>query len=201
MDAQGGVLGVANAVFEAHNSNMKHLNAKDVLFSHQEIEKLKNWVPNDFRFGSWSNCFYCGTSPTDQEHVIPFSMLTSEKRTETSDRFGPRTPSCHECNSILSNYFFDSLAERCEYANKRLRRRYSKLLHMETWQQWELDEIKGKLRGYVLSKQAERGIAVDRVSWQFREGFTKLFEEAYQSALTEFPENKDFHGFMKPKWI
>ena len=72
---------------------------------------------------------------------------------------------------------------------------------METWQQWELDEIKGKLRGYVLSKQTERGIAVDRVSWQFKEEFTKLFEEAYQSALTEFPKNKEFHKFMKPKWL
>jgi hypothetical protein len=72
---------------------------------------------------------------------------------------------------------------------------------METWQQWELDEVKGKLRGYVLSKQAERGIAVDRVSWQFKEEFTKLFEEAYQSAKSEFPGNEEFQNFMKPKWL
>lgn len=199
--AQKVLLGVANSILKVHNLDMKHLTAKDVLFSKNEVEKFKNWVPSDFRFGSWSNCFYCGTSPTDQEHVIPFSMLTLEKRTNESANFGPRTPSCHECNLILSNYFFDTLAERCEYANKRLRRRYSKLLHMETWQQWELDEVKGKLRGYVLNKQAERGIAVDRVSWQFKEDFTKLFEEAYQSAKSEFPNNEEFHNFMKPKWL
>lgn len=195
------VLKVAGLVLKAHNWNMKQLTAKDILFSQSEIEKLKNWVPSDFRFGSWSSCFYCGTSPTDQEHVIPFSMLTLQKRKEASANFGPRTPACHECNLILSNFFFDSLFERCEYANKRLRRRYSKLLHMETWQQWELDEVKGKLRGYVLSKQAERGIAVDRVSWQFKEEFTKLFEEAYQSAKSEFPGNEEFQNFMKPKWL
>jgi hypothetical protein len=195
------VLKVAGLVLKAHNLNMKQISAKDVLFSQSEIEKLKNWVPSDFRFGSWSSCFYCGTSPTDQEHVIPFSMLTLQKRTDASANFGPRTPACHECNLILSNFFFDSLSERCEYANKRLRRRYSKLLHMETWQQWELDEVKGKLRGYVLSKQAERGIAVDRVSWQFKEEFTKLFEEAYQSAKSEFPGNEEFQNFMKPKWL
>lgn len=201
MAAQVAVLELANVVLAVHNADVKPLTLKDVLFSKDEMEKLKNWVPERFRFGSWSTCFYCGTSPTDNDHVIPYSMLTLEDRKQHSDGFGPRVPSCHECNMILSNYFFDSLAERCEYANKRLRRRYSKLLHMETWQQWELDEVKGKLRGYVVAKQAERGIAVDRVAWQFKEQFTTLFEEAYKQALDEYPDNKEFHAFMKPKWI
>ena len=72
---------------------------------------------------------------------------------------------------------------------------------METWQKWELDEIKGKLRGYVISKQEERSIAVDRASWQFKSDFTSLFESAYEEAKIMYPDNSEFIQFMKPRWV
>lgn len=72
---------------------------------------------------------------------------------------------------------------------------------METWQPWELNEIKGKLRSYVICKQAERNVAVDRSSWQFKEEFTKLFEEAFEQAKAEHQDNKDLHAFMRPRWL
>ena len=181
---------------------MKFSNLKTVEPSKELLAKLESWVPNHFRFGSWSSCFYCGTQPTDRDHVIPFSMLSVEKRDGgCAASVGMTTPSCHECNVMLSDLFFETIHDRCEYVNKRIRRRYSKLLHMETWQEWELDSIKGKLRSYVICKQAERNVAVDRASWQFKEEFTKLFEQAFDQAKSEYPNNKDLIEFMRPRWM
>jgi hypothetical protein len=181
---------------------MKFSNVKTTEPSKELLAKLDSWVPHHFRFGSWSTCFYCGTEPTDRDHAIPFSMLSLENRNgKCGASVGITTPSCHECNSILSDLFFETLHDRCEYVNKRIRRRYSKLLHMETWQDWELNEIKGKLRSYVMCKQAERNVAVDRSSWQFKEQFTKLFEQSFDQAKSEYPDNKHLIEFMRPRWM
>lgn len=199
---RGEVSPLANRVSGLQNRIVKAINTKTVVMKPEMVTKLTSWMPQHFRFGSWSTCFYCGTQPTDKDHVIPFSMCSSEIRKGASGDYpGPTTPSCHECNMVLASFYFDTLHDRCEYANKRIRRRYSKLLHMETWQKWELDEIKGKLRGYVISKQEERSIAVDRASWQFKSDFTSLFESAYEEAKIMYPDNSEFIQFMKPRWV
>lgn len=199
---QDGDLPLANPDLELQMLVMKFSNVKTTEPSKELLAKLESWVPNHFRFGSWSNCFYCGTQPTDRDHVIPFSMLSLEKRDgRCAASVGMTTPSCHECNVMLSDLFFETIHDRCEYVNKRIRRRYSKLLHMETWQEWELDSIKGKLRSYVICKQAERNVAVDRASWQFKEEFTKLFEQAFDHAKSEYPDNKHLIDFMRPRWM
>lgn len=196
------VLPLVNHVSELQNRLVKSINTKTVVMKPEMVTKLTSWMPQHFRFGSWSACFYCGTQPTDKDHVIPFSMCSSEIRKGASGDYpGPTTPSCHECNMLLASFYFDTLHDRCEYVNKRIRRKYSKFLHMETWQKWELDEIKGKLRGYVICKQAERNVAVDRASWQFKEEFTKLFEQAFDQAKSEHPDNKQFIEFMRPRWM
>lgn len=199
---QDRVLPLANPGSEPQMLAMRFSNLKTTEPSKELLAKLESWVPHHFRFGSWSTCFYCGTQPTDRDHVIPFSMLSLEKRGgKPCASVGMTTPSCHECNNILSDLFFETLHDRCEYANKRIRRRYSKLLHMETWQDWELNEIKGKLRRYVICKQEERNVAVDRVSWQFKEDFTKLFEQSFDQAKSEHPDNKHLIDFMRPRWL
>ena len=199
---QDGVLPLVNPVSELQMLVMKISNVKTTEPSKELLAKLESWVPQNFRFGTWSNCFYCGTQPTDRDHVIPFSMLSLEKRGgKCRGSTGMTTPSCHECNIMLSNLFFETMHDRCEYVNKRIRRRYSKLLHMEKWQEWELDSIKGKLRSYVICKQSERNMAVDRASWQFKEKFTKLFEQSFDECKSEHPENKHLMDFMRPRWM
>jgi hypothetical protein len=44
-------------------------------------------------------------------------------------------------------------------------------------------------------------VAVDRASWQFKEEFTKLFEQAFDQAKSEYPNNKDLIEFMRPRWM
>ena len=184
------------------NQEMNAQNCKNKTISKTECEEIASWMPRLFNFGTWSACFYCGVQPTDRDHVIPFSMQRGSERKE-SDYFscGPLVPACHECNLLLSASFFDTLQDRCDYVNKRIRRRYSKLIHMEAWADWELSEIKGKLRGHVIQRQEERKIAVNRVSWQFTHEFTSCFESAYEAAKIEFPDNPKFLTFMRPRWL
>jgi hypothetical protein len=182
---------------------MKAQNFKNKTITEQQCLQIVNWMPRRFNFGTWAHCFYCGVQPTDRDHVIPFSMTRLYER-GGQDAFatsGPLVPSCHECNLLLSASYFDTLQARADFVNKRLRRRYSKLVHLETWADWEISEIKGKLRGHVVQKQEERKIAVNRVSWQVGSEFVADFESAYEQAVINFPENKHFHDFMRPRWL
>lgn len=179
---------------------MRSANLSKVEISEAELKEINSWLPNGFRFGTWSNCFYCGTEPTESEHVVPYSMITVQKGIH-SVCVGATTPACHECNVILSNFYFDTLADRAEYVNKRLRRKHSKFLHMESWQEWEMNGLSRTLRSHIHCKQQQRQIAVQRCTWQFKKEFTELFEEAYKQAKDQHPENIRFHAFMKPKWI
>ena len=108
---------------------------------------------------------------------------------------------CKECNSILSSAYFHSLDARCRYLNSRLRHRNSKLLKLAVWEPWELQTIKGALRGHVIDKQKEREIAFSRVCWQNGEAFQKLFEDSYNQAVLLYPLNKQLHTFMRPAWV
>ena len=181
---------------------MKPQNCKNVTLTAKEVDQIRSWVPEHHRFGTWEHCFYCGESATSIDHVIPHSMLTVEKRTNgASGSPGLKTMACAECNSVLSNLFFPTLSERCYYLNGRIRRRYSNLLHLETWQDWEMKEIKGGLRDYVRMKQAERTFAVNRASWQSGHAFTELFDKAFNEVVEEYPANTQLHNFMRPHWM
>lgn len=113
---------------------------------------------------------------------------------------GVKTPACSTCNGLVSNSFFDTLHDRCEFINKRLRRKFSKFLHMESWQSWELKSLDQGLKAYVIDKQNERQQAVKRVGWQFTKEFVNLFDQAHKEAVQQFPDNPQFQNFMKPKW-
>lgn len=177
-------------------------NAKNTTITKEESDILVKWIPQHFRFGSWAHCFYCGIEPIAQDHVIPWSFYNTEKRNTNAGRArGIKTPSCSECNVVLADHYFPTLSERCDAANKRLRRRYSKFMHMEAWADWEMKELKGSLRDYVVWKQAERSKAVNRVGWQYTQTFTELFDKAYASAQLEYPNNKWLHHLVKPHWV
>lgn len=175
---------------------------KALLVTETEIKDMSMWVPTHFRFGSWNHCFYCGEVPLHQDHVIPWSMWRVDKRRGgAGDSPGPRTPACAECNGRLGASFFDTLTQRASYANQKLRRKYSKLLHLEVWQPWEVTGLSGTLRKFIESKQVERNIAVRRASWQCTPDFTGLHELAWTQALADFPTNIKFLKFMRPPWV
>lgn len=170
------------------------------ILSDKEIKNLQNWIPLDFKFGTWSNCFYCGAKPDSQDHIVPWSMINVEKKHKGSDN-GPRTPSCMSCNLILSSLFFDSLKERCDYLKRQLQKKYAKILKNQDWSDEELKELKdGKIKNYIIQQMNIKKEVFPKVYWQNSNLFISEFDKAYKKSLIEYPNNKKLHEFMTPNW-
>lgn len=63
-------------------------------------------------------------------------------------------PACTECNAILSALVFNTLQERKDHLQRRLKQRYAKELAHVLWSQCELDALGDSLRGYSLRMNA-----------------------------------------------
>jgi Zn-finger protein len=169
------------------------------LVSEEQVKQIQNWIPLDFKFGTWAHCFYCGCTPNSQDHVIPWSMMYSVEKHKGSDK-GPRTPACMNCNLVLQSSFFDTLHERCSYVKKYLSNKHSKLLKTEDWSKDELKDVQGKLKNYIIDQQNLKKEVEPRVLWQNSKQFICEFEKAYEKAVIEYPFNSNLHKFMKPHW-
>jgi len=169
------------------------------LVSEEQVKQIQNWIPLDFKFGTWTHCFYCGAIPESQDHVIPWSMMYSVEKHKGSDK-GPRTPACMSCNCILESFFFDTLYERCSYIKNYLIKKYSKILKTEDWTVEELKTIQGKLKNHIINQQNLKKEAEPKVFWQNSKEFIFEFEKAYEKAVIEYPFNNNLHKFMKPHW-
>jgi hypothetical protein len=74
-------------------------------------------------------------------------------------------PSCHQCNSIAGADVFQSLAEKREHIQARLREKYWKVLYMPKWDDDEIEELDGRLRQSIAAAEAQRRIVATRISW------------------------------------
>jgi len=172
---------------------------KVVHISAEESEILKSWVPQNFRFGCWEHCFYCGQKPDSQDHVIPWSFLHSDVN-HTGSSEGIKTPACKNCNSLVSSLLFDSMSERVEYINKIIRKKYRKEIVSETWSADDIEQLKENLKTYIIEKQRQKEIAVSRANWIFTSKFIEIFEQAFKKTEEEYPQNYMLINFMRPSW-
>lgn len=124
------------------------------------IESVKLPV---FKFGTPKYCTYCGDYANEQDHVIAVSyqhnnasVMGARTRTDRQGRSsGPTCYCCTECNRHLSNRWFDTFKERCEWAKQRLENKVKPIL----WRNSELEELDYKLRHMVET-------AIKRRQWQ-----------------------------------
>jgi hypothetical protein len=104
-----------------------------------------------------AECFYCGMPAVEREHVIPLNGRASNN--------SEVVPTCYECNRLASNNQFDSVLEKFNFIQERIRAKYEKLLNLGNWTSNELNELGPQLRAYVKSNAEFRLIIERRLSW------------------------------------
>lgn len=118
-------------------------------------------------------CFYCGNIADSTDHVVPKSMLQTLSILEDKEvtnilvRFNRRltVPSCKQCNSMLSNKYFDTLRARKAYLKTRLRKKYSSLLRTADWTSEQLQVLDGNMRKRVEQSLREKTEILKRLSY------------------------------------
>ena len=116
----------------------------------------------------FANCCYCGDIATCFDHVIPvsFAQKSGKRRDDLTSIEEIKKKSvgcCEECNSLLSNYIFDSIADRTEYLSDRVAKKYKKLLKSPSWSEEELEELEGRLKISVMAKQKLKELTIERL--------------------------------------
>jgi len=143
------------------------------------------WFRN-FIFGNFGTCTYCGSDAgTSVDHVIPVNWFSKRGSRQTPmTGSGIRTWSCQTCNSGLGDKYFNTFSDRTLYAERFLRRRYSRTLSCEDWEPSEIAELSGKLKSYVLNAQKELELVRSMVEWRNSDGFYRNLEDLmYQPCL------------------
>lgn len=113
-------------------------------------------------------CNYCGEPADTLDHVIPYSRLTSAKRTGTRADIGETVACCRECNSLLGAQQFPSIQDRSRFIGRRLKQRYAKLLNSPSWTADELAEVGPALRSSILADAKRRAVVRERIRYAMR---------------------------------
>lgn len=142
-----------------------------------------------FSFGSASLCTYCGDLPNSKDHVIAKSYQSNRTATDMPGTNGPWCWACRDCNVHLSNRWFDTFKERCEWAQERIAKKVKPII----WHDWELEEMGYSLSSYIRRDSAKRKWTAIRADfYQSRdfylniESLTWQIKEANQDTPNEF---------------
>jgi len=89
-------------------------------------------------------CYYCGNTATTKDHLTPVSYIYNTGNRRKKRYFLDKknlVPCCSQCNSIANDLMFDSVEEKREHIQERLKSKYRKLLNMPEWTDEEIDEM------------------------------------------------------------
>ena len=145
----------------------------------------QNWITN-WSFGTHGVCTYCGAASKCVDHVIPVSWFhkTGIRKESTRNR-GVRTFSCNNCNRVLSDRYFNTFKDRCEWVESHYRKSYRKIARLDPWDDSEIASLKGKLKQYVKTKEIQRNEITRRAEWPFSDSYFKnIVDLADQPAVT-----------------
>lgn len=108
-------------------------------------------------------CFYCNAPADTWDHTTPVSHFNALRDTGVNDKTAPVVRCCRECNSLLSDHVFPTLAARKSYLKKTLRQRYGRLIAAPRWEEEELEELGPSLRASVQAQQAQADRVIQRL--------------------------------------
>lgn len=101
-------------------------------------------------------CYYCGDPATDKEHVIPRSLV------------GNNTPivwACSECNGIAGARLFETIEEKREYIQGKLRHKYKALFGAVDWSDSEMKGMGYVLATEIKSHRSKQKWITNRINW------------------------------------
>jgi hypothetical protein len=114
-------------------------------------------------FGNSSICTYCGEPAEGMDHVIALSYQTFRLRRkhEMIEGYGPMTFACKDCNSHLSNRYFDTFWHRCKFASSRLNSKARPII----WSEGEISVLDPSLAAYIRRANCKHLLFRFRADW------------------------------------
>ena len=105
-------------------------------------------------------CFYCGAHGESKDHV---PAISSPYEYEEEKRLLVR--SCILCNSLLGNKKLLTLLSRCDYLLIKYQHRFKKLLGMPHWEEYEIEELEGKLKRSIILSLKQKKYVISKIQF------------------------------------
>ena len=129
-------------------------------------------------------CVYCGQPGSTRDHILPRAWTG-----EASRQFTVTVPSCGECNSLIGESVADTIAERREIAQGRIRKKYHRILSHYEYTPAEIDEFGPGLRESVIRGLADKAHISARLEWPTDPFYdARAFDKSGVYDLDPFPE-------------
>lgn len=122
-----------------------------------------------FVFGIPYTCTYCGNPADGLDHVMPWTIITAQKRRDGGGGHTPgvRTHCCRQCNSILGNRIYPTMWLRIMHVNQRLRVLLADHMAYRIWTREETIPMGPNLRRQCEVKTLLRRVAGARIGWPY----------------------------------
>lgn len=102
-------------------------------------------------------CMYCGEPANEKEHVYPRSLVGEDT---------PKVWACSECNNLAGAILFETIEEKRNYIQDRLRVKYRKLISLPVWTDKEISEVKGNIKREVKKQMEAKRWIQKRIEWK-----------------------------------
>lgn len=115
-------------------------------------------------------CEYCGDPSDSVDHVIPQSLLKTIHG--SGDQMLMRlymtktVNCCRDCNSVLGNKAYWTIAQRRNYIKGKLVSRFKHILKSPTWTLEEMAELGYGLRDFVATKKCQKDRILERLAYK-----------------------------------
>jgi hypothetical protein len=106
-----------------------------------------------FVIGNSLSCVYCGSDAETKDHVIPVAQQTvnpNPKGRLTS--FGPVAYCCSRCNTKLSDRYFETFDQRCQWISQVWNVRAKPVF----WSNAQIEKLDHKLKMFIRQERDKR---------------------------------------------
>lgn len=106
------------------------------------------------------DCTYCGMNAAHMDHVVP--KVYSNSQSVSRDCC---VPACAECNQLLRDFYYVTVAERAGWLAIAIARKHKKLLGSPDWREEDYECLEGRLLRHVKAQQFKKVTVRARISF------------------------------------
>lgn len=107
-----------------------------------------------------------------------------------------KVKACMECNSLLSNKYFDNIIDRTDDVKHSIYKKNRKVLKLKGWDDFQIEELKYTLKSKVLSVEMKRRKAKQRLDWTTTKIGIDYFENVKTQVKDQFHSNHYLRKFF-----
>ena len=109
-------------------------------------------------------CTYCGDPSQVRDHAYPIEAIL-RGHLPSNKKMLVVVPACWECNSLAMDYVFETLCAKRLFVQRKLRKKYRKILATPEWTPEEIKELCHNLKSIVVASLRVQKRVLERANW------------------------------------